>query len=92
MEALYAGVDLGGTKIACGLATANGKIVTDRAVATESHEGPQAVITRVANLINALSEETGKRPAAIGIGARDTDPEWRHLVTLPWAAPARGRR
>ena len=68
MSTLYAGIDLGGTKIACGLATADGKIVADRAVATGSHEGPDAVIQRIADLVNALANETETRPAAVGIG------------------------
>jgi len=68
MDEIYAGVDLGGTKIACGLAGADGKLIADRAISTESHEGPNAVIQRIAGLVNALARETGRRPAAVGIG------------------------
>ena len=68
MSELYAGVDLGGTKIAAGLATTDGKIVADRAVPTGSNEGPQAVVQRIADLINALAKDTGNRVKAVGIG------------------------
>ena len=60
---LYAGVDLGGTKIACALAGPDGQLVNEQTRPTESHEGPQAVIERIARLIAELG-----KPAAVGLG------------------------
>ncbi|MBN2391805.1 MAG: ROK family protein [Anaerolineae bacterium] len=68
MSELYASIDLGGTKIACAFGTANGEIVAERAVPTLSHEGPQAVLARIADLVKALAAEIGQRPAALGMG------------------------
>jgi glucokinase len=67
-KTLYASIDLGGTKIACAFGTADGKIVAERAVPTLSHEGPQAVLARIADLVNALAAEIGQRPIALGMG------------------------
>jgi glucokinase len=60
-------VDLGGTKIACGFGTAEGEILTESTVSTDAHEGPEAVLTRIAGLVNGLAESTGQRPAALGM-------------------------
>ena len=65
---LYASIDLGGTKIACALGTPDGEIVAERAVPTLSHEGPQAVLARIADLVNALAAEIRQRPVALGMG------------------------
>ncbi len=68
-DELYASVDLGGTKVAGALATAEGQIVAEATIPTRSHEGPQAVLERITSLINGLAEEAGVRPAALGMGA-----------------------
>ncbi|MFN2111265.1 MAG: ROK family protein, partial [Anaerolineae bacterium] len=65
---LYASIDLGGTKIACAFGTADGEIVAERAVPTLSQEGPQAVLARIADLVNALAAEIGQQPVALGMG------------------------
>jgi glucokinase len=68
MPALYAGVDLGGTNIACALASAGGPIVAERTVPTASHEGPAAVLERIAGVVAELAAEAGQRPDALGMG------------------------
>jgi glucokinase len=68
MNNLYASVDLGGTNISAALADADGSIVADAKQPTQSHEGPQAVLERIAGMINALASRTGKRPTALGVG------------------------
>lgn len=68
MSELYAGVDLGGTTIACALADREREIVCERKVATESHEGPQAVLDRIADLVESLAADAGQRPLAVGMG------------------------
>jgi glucokinase len=68
MGELYAGVDLGGTTIACALADREGEIRFERKVATESHEGPHAVLDRIADVVDALANDAGQRPVALGMG------------------------
>jgi glucokinase len=65
---LYVGVDLGGTTISCGLARGDGQIVGQRQIATQSHEGPQAVLSRVAAVVEDLIAEVGQRPVGLGMG------------------------
>ena len=64
----YAAVDLGGTKIAAAIATADGEFVIEDKVPTDSHAGPEAVLQRVADTVNRLAEESGCRPEAVGMG------------------------
>jgi glucokinase len=65
---MYASVDLGGTKIAAAVGTAEGSIRAQAAAPTRSHEGPEAVIERTAALVNGLAREVGQRPVALGLG------------------------
>ncbi len=59
----YATVDLGGTKIACGLGDQNGNILAETTYPTQSHEGPASVLDRIASIIRLMGE-----PAALGMG------------------------
>jgi glucokinase len=61
-------VDLGGTKIAGAIAGSDGAILAEGRVATNSHEGPDAVLLRIAALVDDLSARVGARPSALGIG------------------------
>lgn len=67
-DRVYAAVDLGGTKIAGALATAEGQVVAEERALTLSHEGPGAVIKRIWDLVQALAARAGTRPAALGMG------------------------
>jgi len=69
MSAIYASVDLGGTNIKCVLATGEGVILGAKSVPTQSHEGPQRVIERMADLVRGLAGELGCRPQALGMAA-----------------------
>jgi glucokinase len=68
MTEFFASVDLGGTKIACGLAGSDGQIVASRTIPTQSHLGPELVLDRIAGLVNDLATEAGGKPAALGMG------------------------
>ncbi len=68
MTKLYAGIDLGGTTIGGVLADAEGRIVQEASIATESHAGPAAVLDRIAGLVEQLAAAAGARPQAVGIG------------------------
>lgn len=68
MEALFAGVDLGGTTVSCALANDAGEIVADKTIPTQSHSGPAAVLERIASLVCELAEQAGAPPRALGMG------------------------
>ncbi len=68
MDPLYAGVDLGGTNLSAAFARADGTIVAELKQPTKSYEGPDAVLARIAQLLEELSQQTQARPRALGIG------------------------
>ena len=68
MADIYASVDLGGTNIAGVFAGQDGRIRGEKKVPTQSHEGPEAVLERIAELVNGLAQEIGSRPLALGMG------------------------
>jgi len=68
MNASVAAVDLGGTKIACALASETGKILVDTTIPTSCEEGPHAILNRIADVIDRLSREIGQSPRALGMG------------------------
>jgi len=63
------GIDLGATKIAMGLIDPGDHIVAYRRFAAKTHEGPQAVVDRIASAVADLERETpnGRRIAALGL-------------------------
>ncbi|NOZ20450.1 MAG: ROK family protein, partial [Planctomycetes bacterium] len=68
MSNIYAGVDLGGTMLKCALAGEDGEILAERSVPTESHEGPDHVLKRIAELVKDLAKSKDVKPAALGMG------------------------
>jgi glucokinase len=68
MAEVYAAVDLGGTNIASAMAGSDGRLLCERSAPTRSHEGPQAVLERIATLVQGMSQAVGVRPAALGMG------------------------
>lgn len=68
MADLFAAVDLGGTNIKAALADAEGNVVAEDKVPTESQDGPEAVIDRIANLVLTLIDNAGQQPDALGMG------------------------
>lgn len=69
MSELFASIDLGGTNIAGLLAAEDGVPVVEKKAPTLSHEGPGAVLDRIAGLVNEMAGEAGRKPAALGLGA-----------------------
>lgn len=65
---LYGSVDLGGTNISAALADAQGRLAAELKQPTRSHEGPSAVLDRIAAMIEQLIQQTGARPQALGLG------------------------
>jgi glucokinase len=73
---VYAGVDIGGTKVAVALGTAAGQLLARGSMAiadgqapgSPSEGSPSYVLERTAQLIESLADQCGARPAAIGVG------------------------
>lgn len=61
-------VDIGGTKIAAGLLTAEGQVVASREMITSSYANVTAAVDAIAAALRACLEETGCQLAGIGIG------------------------
>lgn len=101
---VYASVDLGGTKIACAFADAEGAVIAENRVPTEAHEGPRGVVDRMAALINDLSASTGIKPEGVGIGVPgladlangivrflpNLPGKWPNVPVRDWLAPQVG--
>ena len=68
MGQLIAGVDLGGTTIKVALSDQPGKVQCKEAIPTDSHLGPQDVVTRIGSLLESLATKQGQGLAAVGIG------------------------
>lgn len=65
---VFAGVDLGGTKIAAILGTRNGEVLASGSIETLAVQGPINAFTRIAQLLDRLGSECESRPISIGIG------------------------
>lgn len=83
--AYFAGIDLGGTKIAAViLEGASGKIAAETTVPTRSAEGPEAVIERMAATVTNLAQEAGVEPDSVGLGVPATiDSERGVTLSMP---------
>lgn len=68
MSDVYASVDLGGTKTACALITSAGDLLAEKTIATDSHDGPEAVLGRIAHTLDELCTAAHARPEALGMG------------------------
>lgn len=79
------GVDLGGTKIAAALVDSNGKVTHEAVVATNSKEGPEAIVKRIAALVNEIRKATKEMPCqAVGVAvAGQVDSENGNVVFAP---------
>jgi glucokinase len=65
---VFAGVDLGGTKIAAVLGTPKGQILASDTIETLPANGPRDAFERITELLNRLTCECGSKPVSIGIG------------------------
>ena len=68
MRTIFASVDLGGTNLSGLLAEEDGRVIAEARQPTLSHEGPLAVLERIAAMVDGLATKTGSRPVALGIG------------------------
>ncbi|MBX3396640.1 MAG: ROK family protein [Phycisphaerae bacterium] len=96
---LAIGIDLGGTAIKGGLVDESGEVLHRTSIATNAVEGVDAVINRIADFANTLSDHAASRhsrPVGIGVGAPGTMrlpegvilsapnlPGWSHVEFVP---------
>src|SRR5512135_1587867 len=66
---MFASVDIGGAITSCGVASGAGQMLAERTIPTMSHEGPEAVLSRIAATVKDLATSSGQRLAALGVGA-----------------------
>jgi glucokinase len=65
----YAGIDLGGTKIAAGiLDTERGELIAHEVIPTQAQDGVPAIIARMADLVHRLQAQTDVTLSGTGIG------------------------
>ena len=67
-EELYASLDLGGTTLQGAIGAANGRLLVQRSLPTETHRGPDRVIERMLGLLAELREDSGATLRAVGVG------------------------
>ncbi|MBX7100227.1 MAG: ROK family protein [Myxococcaceae bacterium] len=63
------GIDIGGTKIAAGLVTAQGEVLAREQIPTAVELGPQAALERLGGLVAELEARAGTKATACGVGA-----------------------
>lgn len=77
------GIDIGGTKLAVGLARPDGTLLADARRPSGAGEGPDAVIGRVLDMARSVIAEGGHAPgdvASVGIGCGGPLDPWRGVV------------
>ncbi len=62
---VFAGIDLGGTKILVLIADAAGTVLGRARIATQAAQGPEAVITRIADALHTAADDAGLDVTAI---------------------------
>lgn len=77
------GIDIGGTKLAGGLATADGTLLAEARRPSGAEDGPEAVIGRILELARGVVEEAGiglEEVERIGIGCGGPLDPWRGVI------------
>jgi glucokinase len=69
----FVGVDLGGTRIKIAVGDRQGNILCENRIPTQSHEGPEGVLGRIADEATRLLDQVGTRPAGLGMAVPATN-------------------
>jgi glucokinase len=69
MDPVVGAVDIGGTKIAVGVVTPQGKVIAHQSFSTHAPQGPQASIDRIARALDGLAHQISAPLMGIGIGS-----------------------
>jgi glucokinase len=64
---LFAGVDLGGAKVAAVVGRGSGELLASSSAPTLSHEGPEAVLARIAAQVAGLAGDEPLAAAGVGV-------------------------
>jgi len=90
-EALYVGLDLGGTKLLAAVVTARGEVVDEQVAPTAAADGPRAATEledRLVGIVDRLRERASGPVRAVGLGAAGLVDVRRgvvlHAAHLPW--------
>jgi glucokinase len=78
------GIDIGGTKLAAGVSTEGGELLSQAQLPTLADEGPDAVIERILELSRTVVADAGCRMddlERIGIGCGGPLDPWRGVIT-----------
>ncbi len=62
---LYAGIDLGGTKVLALVGTADGQVLGERLVPTRAADGPEAVVDAMVSAVQGAIKEAKVSPSAV---------------------------
>ena len=62
------GIDIGGTKLAVGVSTAQGKLLSSERIPTNSSEGPDRVLARLAEVCHRVIDKAGVKVDGAGVG------------------------
>jgi glucokinase len=64
----YGAIDIGGSKIACGIVSDQGRVLAQAAFPTDPHQGPEVKARQMAETISRLRADVGESLAGIGVG------------------------
>ena len=82
-DAPILGIDIGGTKLAIGVAMQDGRLLADARLPSHAEEGPDAMIDRVIELARDVVSDAGtsmREIDAIGIGCGGPLDPWRGVI------------
>jgi glucokinase len=68
MKDYVVGFDIGGTRLKIGAATREGRLLAHGITSSDAHLGPQALLHRLAEEVNAVARKLKAPPRAIGLG------------------------
>ena len=77
------GIDIGGTKLAVGLARPDGSILAEGGRPSEAHDGPEAMVERVVQMARAVVADAGHvldDVERIGVGCGGPLDPWRGVI------------
>ena len=68
----YAGIDIGGTFVKCGIVSSQGEIIVKGKIPTGKERTYQEIAKDIANFVRELEEKAGVQTQAVGIGCPGT--------------------
>ncbi|MGH9470332.1 MAG: ROK family protein [Terriglobia bacterium] len=86
MRNVTVGIDIGGTKVAGGLVTQKGRLLTSKVVPTLANDGARTSFLQVRCLIERLVHEAGGKEKVVGIGLcapGELDPKTGYVINAP---------